>query len=164
VSRHAIDIAAPPDDVYARIADPRQRSAWLPELETTDAPDRPVERGDRFLGVASVAGHRVVGHSEVVAASAAAGRLEERVVVGARFTTSWTVTPHRDGQGCRVTHAIDFDYPRGLLGPLERWVLGRWAGRLQRAGLQRLAAVTTTGSAPPPRSHRWPRRSTRSSQ
>lgn len=172
--RLVVDIAAPAADVYACIADPRRRPAWLPELQaTSDVPDRPLEQGDRFVGYAATVGHRVVGHSEVVAADHAAAHLEERVVIGARFRTSWTVTPNDSGQGCRVTQEIEFDFPQGTAGRLERWVLERYAARMQRVGLRRLAELTSrdgdgdgatrSGSSQRRRSRWSPRRSARSS-
>lgn len=172
--RLVVDIAAPVADVYERLADARQRPAWLPELQaTSEVPDRALEEGDRFVGYAAVAGHRIVGHSEIVAADHATARLEERVVIGARFRTSWTVTPNESGQGCRVTQEIEFDFPQGAAGRVERWVLERYAARMQRVGLGRLAELTSGasgGDAPTKsgsgrrRRSRWsPRRSARSS-
>ena len=139
--RHTVHIAAPAADVYARITDPRRRPEWLPELiGTSDVPDQPLREGDRFVGYAELLGHRLVGHSEVRAADAASGRLEERVVIGARFTTTWDVTPTTtDGSACRVTHDIDVEFPQGPLGNVVRWLLTRYLDRLQRRGLQRLA-------------------------
>ncbi len=141
MSRHAARIAAPADEVYARIADPHGRSAWLPELErTTGVPDRPLEPGDHFVGYASVLAHRFVGHSDVVVADHDAFHIEEQVIIGARFRTAWTVTPTDapNGGGCEVVHELDVELPEGPLGRIERWVLGRYLDRLQRKALRRL--------------------------
>jgi hypothetical protein len=157
VPSHTVRIAAPAADVYARIADPRRRSEWLPELDgTSDVPERPLQEGDAFIGYPVLLGHRLVGRSSVVAADHDACRLEERVVVGASFRTAWTVA-EVDG-GCVVTQEIAFDFPRGAVGRVERWVLDRYAARMQRAGLERLArtaaASRASGSAPRQR-WRW---------
>lgn len=164
---HRIEIAAPAADVYARIADPHRRTEWLPELQSTsNVPDRPLQEGDSFLGHPVLLGHRLIGHSTVVRADHDACHLEEHVVVGGSFRTAWTVTAARDkdededggGTACVVTQRIEFDFPQGTMGRLERWVLERYAARMQRAGLERLA-TTMCGSAPRPRSRWWPRRS-----
>ena len=145
MSRHHVDIDAPADQVYALIADARRRPIWLPELQATDAtPARPLEKGDRFVGYASLLGHRFVGASEVVDAQPA-NRLEEHVVIGARFRTAWDITPNADGHGCRVTHDIDVEFPQGRLGHIERWLLSRYLERLQRKGLRRLAERSAAG-------------------
>ena len=170
MTRLAVDIAAPAAEVYARIADPRQRPAWLPELQaTSELPDgRALEAGDRFVGYAALLGHRFVGHSEVVVADHAAARLEERVVIGARFRTSWTVTATGErGDTCRVIQDIDVEFPQGPIGTVERWVLNRYLNRLQREGLDRLAELTSPGATRSGSSQRrrwrwWPRRSARS--
>lgn len=144
--RHTVRIAARPDDVYARIVDPRRRTAWLPELEgTSDVPDRPLQCGDSFVGYPALLGHRLVGRSAVVAADHDERHLEEHVVVGAGFRTAWTVTSADDG--CVVTQDLEFEFPQGTIGRVERWVLERYAARMQRAGLERLARTATTTTA-----------------
>ena len=131
-------MAAPPHRVYELIADAHARSTWLPELHAVSgAPDRELREGDRFVGVASLLGHRFVGNSEVVEATPG-HRIAEEVVIGARFRTAWTVTTDTDGS-CRVSHDIDVEFPQGPFGRLERWVLTRVLDRLQRQGLKRLA-------------------------
>ena len=149
-SNHAVavtmDVDAPPAAVYELIADARRRATWLPELETTpDAPDRPLTKGDRFVGYAELLGHRFVGSSEVVDADPGQG-LVEQVVIGARFRTAWNVTPSGDGTSCRVTHEIDIEFPQGPMGRIERWVLARYLVRLQRKGLRRLAQAAAGAS------------------
>ena len=140
--RHRVRVDAPAATVYAFIADARQRPTWLPELaETAGAPDRPLATGDRFVGYATLLGHRFVGASEVLEAEPGL-RLEEEVVIGARFRTAWQITPAGENNGrpaCEVVHRIDIEFPQGALGTLERWVLTRYLSRLQRKGLRRLA-------------------------
>lgn len=84
--------------------------------------------------------HRFVGASEVVEATAGQ-TIEERIVIGARMRTRWTV--ERTADGCEVTHELDVDFPGGPLGRLERWVLERRLSRMQRAGLARLQTEAT---------------------
>jgi carbon monoxide dehydrogenase subunit G len=147
VPRHAVHVDAPPATVYELIANPRRRARWLPELQTTgNMPQRLLEVGDRFVGHTSMLAHRFVGASEVTEAQPN-DHLEEDVVIGARFRTRWDIAPDDDGDGdgehtgCRVTHDIDVEFPQGPLGRIERWVLSRYLDRLQRRGLQRLAAT-----------------------
>lgn len=135
-------IDAPAHAVWEHLAVAPRRAEWLPELDATDAPARPLEAGDRFDGYSSLLAHRFVGSSEVVRADAPA-LLEERVVIGARFVTRWELVGV-DGGATTVRHTVEVEFPGGPFGPLERWVLGRRMRRLQRAGLRRLAALVSS--------------------
>jgi len=121
------------------LADLSSRPNWLAELRQVDAPPGPAAVGTRFTGESSLLFHDFAGVSEVVVAEP--GRaLEEHVVLGARMVSRWTLD--RDGATrTRVTHVIDIDFPTGPLGRIERWVLRRRLGQLQRRSLRALAGV-----------------------
>lgn len=132
-------VQAQPHDVYCLVADPTKRVRWLPELDATSAPARPLVRGDRFDGVSSIWGHRFLGTSDVVDADADT-RLEERVVLGAALRTTWTFKDNGHG-GTVVTNVFEVDFPDGPLGRAARLLLRRRLAHMQRAALGRLGQM-----------------------
>lgn len=133
---HATDVAAPPEDVWAVLADPSTRPSWMTELVEVDAAPGQVAVGDRFNGRSSILFHDFIGASEVTEAEP--GRhLVEEVVIGARFVSRWGVRSTE--AGARVHHTIDVEFPAGPFSPLERWVLRRRLLRMQRQSLANLA-------------------------
>jgi uncharacterized protein YndB with AHSA1/START domain len=133
---HVADVPAPPDVVWACIADPTARAAWMTELQRVDAPPRPVEVGDRFNGQSSILLHDFIGASEVTEADRDRV-LEEDVVIGARFVSRWEITA--SGDGSSVHHTIEVQFPGGVFSPIERWVLRRRLLQMQKASLRNLA-------------------------
>lgn len=136
---HVQEVAATAEAVWAVIADPTQRPAWMTELRRVDADPGEVEAGDRFLGESSLLLHDFVGASEVTVAEAPK-LLAEEVVIGARFVSRWELVPSADGSTTTVRHSIDVEFPAGPFSWLERWVLRRRLLRMQRASLRNLAA------------------------
>ena len=133
---HTTAVPAPPEEVWAVLADPRTRPSWMTELVEVDASPGPVAVGDRFNGRSSILFHDFIGSSEVTAAEP--GRhLAEEVVIGARFVSRWEVTA--TDEGAEVHHTIDVEFPSGPFSPLERWVLRRRLLRMQRQSLANLA-------------------------
>lgn len=130
-------------NVRELIVNPRRRAEWLPELDITGAPDRPLVAGDAFEGYASLLGHRFAGRSDVIAADDRS--IEERVVIGARITTRWDLIAAGDGS-TEVTHTLDVEFPRGPFGWLERWVLTRRLATMQRDEMRRLAGAVEVRS------------------
>ena len=121
------------------LADLSSRPDWLAELRHVDAPPGPATVGTRFTGQSSLLFHDFAGVSEVVVAEPGK-TLEEHVLLGARMVSRWTLERHADSDArTRVTHVIDIDFPTGPLGRIERWVLRRRLGQLQRRSLAALA-------------------------
>ena len=133
---HVADVPAPPDEVWASIADPTLRVAWMTELQRVDAPPGPVEVGDRFNGQSSILLHDFIGASHVTEAEPERV-LEEDVVIGARFVSRWEIT--RTSTGSSVHHTIDVQFPGGPFSPIERFVLRRRLLQMQKASLRNLA-------------------------
>jgi uncharacterized protein YndB with AHSA1/START domain len=127
---------ASPEALFTVVADPARRPQWLAELQEVDTPPGPAVAGTRFSGKSSVLFHDFIGDSEVVSAEAP-HRLSEQVVIGARFTSTWTFEPAGDGS-TRVVHRIEIDYPGGPFSWLEKRLL---AWRLRRTQRQSLAAL-----------------------
>lgn len=133
------EIEAPPEAVWAVVADPSLRPAWMTELRRVDAAPGEVSVGDRFLGESSILLHDFIGASEVTAVEAPK-LLAEEVVIGARFVSRWELVPSLDGVSTTVRHTIDVEFPAGPFSWLERWVLRRRLLRMQQASLRHLAA------------------------
>ena len=123
---------ASPEALFAFVADPSRRPDWLPELQSVEA----IEDG-RFAGRSALFGHEFVGESEVMRAEEPTV-IAERVVIGARFTSTWTFEPAADGT-TRVRHEIALDAPSGPLGRVSRRVLQWRLRRMQRASLRALS-------------------------
>ena len=134
---HITDVAAPPDEVWAVLAEPTTRPSWMTELREVDAAPGPLEVGDRFAGRSAILLHDFIGESEVTESEV--GRsLAEEVVIGARFVSRWEVRPSGE-RGSTVHHTIDVQFPAGPFSPIERWVL-RWRLlRMQKQSLANLA-------------------------
>lgn len=133
---HAMDVAAPPGEVWAVLADPSTRPSWMTELTEVDAAPGPVAVGDRFNGRSSIFFHDFIGASEVTE-SQPGRRLVEEVVIGARFVSRWDVTA--TSAGATVHHTIDVEFPVGPFSPIERFILRRRLLRMQRQSLANLA-------------------------
>ena len=134
---HEEHVPASPADVWEVLADPTHRPSWMTELKRVDAEPGLLEVGDRFDGESSILLHDFLGASLVVEVEPER-RLAEQVVIGARFTSRWHIDA--DGDGSKVRHTIDVEFPNGPFSPLERWVLRRRLLRMQRASLGNLAA------------------------
>ena len=133
---HVAEVPASPEEVWACIADPTARPAWMTELHRVDAAPGPLAVGDRFNGESSILLHDFIGASEVTEADP--GKvLAEEVVIGARFVSRWEVTALAEGSS--VHHTIDVQFPAGPFSPLERWVLRRRLLQMQKASLRNLA-------------------------
>lgn len=130
-------VAAPPDEVYAVIADIARRPQWLSELRKVDAPDGPVEVGTRFTAQPSMMLHHMVGVSEVVRAEPGHA-LAEEIHVGTRFLSEWELVP--SANGTVVRHRMTFEFPGGPLSRLERWVMRRRVAAMQKKSLEALAS------------------------
>ena len=161
---HEAVVEATRGQVYACIAVPSRRPAWLRELRAVEPERSPVGdtghpnreasvsndlargrglvdgavvAGDRFAGRAALLGHELLGRSEVVVAEADATLVED-VVIGARFTSSWTLDEVGVGR-TRVRHVVEIDFPRGPLGLAARLLLGWRLRAMQRSSLRALA-------------------------
>lgn len=122
---------------YDVIADASARPSWMVELQAVDARPGPVGAGDRFEGEAELLKHRFIGRSEVTDA-VPGRRIEERVVIGARFTSSWEIEDAGEGRSV-IRHQLAVEFPRGALGWLGRWILAARLRRMQRRSLSELA-------------------------
>ena len=131
-------LPASPERAWDEVAAVPRRPRWLVELhEVHGAPARAAE-GDRFTGESRLFLHHFVGTSEITEAQPGAS-LSEEVYLGARMVSTWTFAA--EGDGTRVRHRIDIDFPNGPLGVVLRALL-RWRmRRMQRDSLRNLADV-----------------------
>ena len=96
-----VEIARPPDEVFAFVSDPTKLSAWQDAEEVQQLTEGPVRAGTRFREVHKAMGRRRVELTEVVECDP--GRLFHiRVVEGPPVDGRWEFAPARGG-GTRVT-------------------------------------------------------------
>jgi uncharacterized protein YndB with AHSA1/START domain len=96
-----VEIARPPHDVFAFVADPTKLSAWQDADEVQQLTEGPVQAGTRFREVHKAMGRRRVELTEVVECDP--GRLSHiRVVEGPPVDGRREFAPTPDG-GTRVT-------------------------------------------------------------
>jgi hypothetical protein len=131
------------DDVYAAVADLRQRPTWLTEMSEVDAPPGPAQAGTRFTATSSLLLHSFHGASDVREADGVS-RLTEEVHLGARFQSTWTIVPTPTGSVLR--HRIELDLPTGPLGWIARIALGWRLRQMSRRSLRLLARRLSSAS------------------
>jgi uncharacterized protein YndB with AHSA1/START domain len=96
-----VEIARPPEEVFAFVTDPAKLSAWQDAEEVQQLTDGPVRAGTRFREVHKMLGRRRVELTEVVECDP--GRLFHiRVVEGPPVDGRWEFAPTPDG-GTRLT-------------------------------------------------------------
>src|SRR3954466_9081191 len=96
-----VEIARPPEEVFAFVTDPAKLSVWQDAGEVQQLTEGPVRAGTRFREVHKVMGRRRVGLTEVVECDP--GRVFHiRVVEGPPVDGRWEFAPTRSG-GTRVT-------------------------------------------------------------
>src|SRR3954447_12775785 len=100
MARTAVEIARPPEEVFAFVTDPAKLSRWQDAEEVEQLTDGPVRAGTRFREVHKVLGRRRVELTEVVECDPARV-FHIRVVEGPPVDGRWTFEP--SAAGTRVT-------------------------------------------------------------
>src|SRR3954467_4736802 len=101
MARSTVEIARPPREVFAFVADPAKLSAWQDAEEVQQLTDGPVQAGTRFREVHKVMGRRRGELTEVVECEPARV-FHIRVVEGTPVDGRWEFAPTPSG-GTRVT-------------------------------------------------------------
>jgi uncharacterized protein YndB with AHSA1/START domain len=97
-----VQIARPPEEVFAFVTDPAKLSAWQDAEEVQQLTEGPVRAGTRFREVHKVMGRRRVELTEVVECDP--GRLFRiRVVEGPPVDGRWEFAPTATGTGVTFT-------------------------------------------------------------
>src|SRR4051812_28886059 len=101
MARSTVEIARPPEEVFAFVADPAKLSEWQDAEEVQTITDGPVQAGTRFREVHKVMGRRRVELTEVVECDP--GRVFHiRVLEGPPMDGRWEFAP-TPGGGTRLT-------------------------------------------------------------
>jgi hypothetical protein len=134
-------INAPPQDVYAIIAD--YQHGHLQILPKPPFVSLEVEQGGTGAGTVIRVQMRVLGRLQsfgAVISEPEPGRvLVETNDTG--YVTTFTVEPRAEGRQAYVTIATTANGRAGLLGALERWFVSRLLGPIYVRELAQLAAV-----------------------
>ena len=139
----AVEIARPPAEVWAYLADPSHLPDWQEDVEEVrDAPGGPLGAGATFTEVRSFLGKRAESTLEVTAADP--GReLSLRTVSGpVQVSISHRLEPAGDGTLVFVEAEADAGKLLGLGGPLLR----KAAERRARSDFERLKALLEAGT------------------
>jgi carbon monoxide dehydrogenase subunit G len=139
----AVEIARPPADVYAYLADPTHLPDWQEDVEEVrDAPGGPLPAAATFTEVRSFLGKRVESTLEVTAADP--GReLSLRTVSGpVQVSIRHLLEPTGDGTLVLLEAEADPGKLFGLGGPLLR----KAAERRARGDFERLKALLEAGT------------------
>ncbi len=139
----AVEIARPPAEVYAYLADPAHLPDWQEDVEEVrDAPGGPLPSGATFTEVRSFLGKRVESTLEVTTAEP--GReLTLRTVSGpVKVSIRHRLEPAGDGTLVLLEAEADPGKLFGLGGPLLR----KAAERRARGDFERLKAVLEAGA------------------
>jgi carbon monoxide dehydrogenase subunit G len=134
----AVEIARPPVQVYALLADPSNLHLWQDEVdEVRDAPVGPLAAGSSFTEVRTFMGKRVESELEVTA-SEPGREFSLRSLSGpVRFSARHLLEPTDDGTLLTLVADVDVGRLFGLAGGLVR----RTAERRARSDFERLKAV-----------------------
>jgi uncharacterized protein YndB with AHSA1/START domain len=144
--RRSVDIAAPPEHVWALLEDVRR----LPEYsesteEVREAPERLTTVGQEYVQVGRLLGVRLTSRWRVTAIEP--GQLlssEGTLAAGVRYTLTQRLAPLPDG-GSRLALEIDYTLPGGRLG---RFAARAGAeGRAGREAQAVLDGIRTTAEA-----------------
>jgi carbon monoxide dehydrogenase subunit G len=138
----AVEIARPPAEVYAYLADPTRLAEWQADVEEVrDAPGGPLAAGATFTEVRAFLGKRVESTLEAVIAESGRELTLETVSGPVRVSIRHTLEPSEAGTVLRVAGEADPGKLLGLGGPLVR----RAAERRARGDFERLKAVLEAG-------------------
>lgn len=142
-----VDIAAPPDRVWALLEDVRRLPAYSAGTdEVRDAPERLTAVGQSYVQVGRVLGMRMTSHWRVVGIEP--GRLlrsEGTPGPGTHYLLTQRLEPLPDG-GTRLSIDIDYTLPGGALGRLAaRAGLESRAGREAQDVLEGIRATVEAG-------------------
>jgi uncharacterized protein YndB with AHSA1/START domain len=134
--RHSIEIARPPDEVFAYVTDPSKLPTWQDAEEIVQLTPGPVGAGTRFREVHKALGKRRVEITEVVVFEPGR-RFEIRVVEGPPVDGRWDFEPADAGTRLTLTPIAHLSGPLRVADPLLAFgtalAFVRFHRRLKRA-------------------------------
>jgi carbon monoxide dehydrogenase subunit G len=136
-----IEIARPPEDVYAYLADPRNLADWQEEVaEVRGATGEPLPAGAAFTEVRTFLGKRIESEIEVIGSDPGREYSLRSRTGPVRFSVRHLLEPAGAGTRLRLVGEADPGKLFGVAGPLLR----RAAERRTKADFRRLKAVLET--------------------
>lgn len=136
-----IDIAAPPEDVYAILMDPERLEDWVTIHDALlDAPDGPLEKGSKLTQRLKIAGKCFTVRWTVVENERARRVVwEGRGPMRSKASAIYQLAP--DGDGTHFSYLNEYELPGGPLGRLAGPVVGRLTGGELERSLKRLRGL-----------------------
>ena len=114
----SIDVARPPDEVFAYVTDPTRFGEWQRDVVAVRVEGgRPPGVGSRFTTIRRIGGVERTMTQEITELTAPMSWAARGVDGPVRPSATVTVEPLGDGAGSRVTFALDFE-ARGIGRPL----------------------------------------------
>jgi uncharacterized protein YndB with AHSA1/START domain len=114
----SIDVARPPDEVFAYVTDPTRFGEWQRDVVAVQVEGgRPPGVGSRFTTIRRIGGVGRTMTQEITEPTAPMSWAARGVDGLVRPSATVTVEPLGDGAGSRVTFALDFE-GRGIGRPL----------------------------------------------
>ena len=139
----AVEIARPPAEVYAYLADPTHLPEWQEDVEEVrDAPGGPLEAGSTFTEVRSFLGKRAESTLSVAAAEPGTEFSLATVSGPVQVSIRHRLEPAGAGTLVLVEAEADAGKLLGLGGPLLR----KAAERRARGDFERLKALLEAGA------------------
>ena len=134
--RQSVEIARPPDEVFAYLTDPDKLSTWQDAEEVRQLTSGSVGPGTRFREVHRALGRRRVEITEVVVFEPGR-RFDIRVVEGPPVDGRWELEPAGAGTRLTMTPSARLPGPLRVAAPLVELataaVMSRFHRRLKRA-------------------------------
>ncbi len=120
-----IEIAAPPDEVYAVMMDPGRLEEWVTiHREVSGAPEPPLSEGDSFEQKMALAGKSFkVTWTVTRADPPSAADWEGKGPAGSGARVGYRIDAA--GDGSKVRYENEFDFPAGFLGSVAGRLLVR---------------------------------------
>jgi carbon monoxide dehydrogenase subunit G len=133
-----IDIAAPLEDVYRVVMDPRRLADWVTIHEQlVHAPRGQLSEGDELAQKLKVAGQTFkVSWTVVKAHSPRDVEWQGRGPMGTKARVCYWLEP--DGDGTRFHYVNEYELPGGPLGKMGARIFERTAGKEADKSLERL--------------------------
>ena len=150
VMEYAVDIAAPPGEVFRVVGDPRSKLVWVPGIKRVEMlPERPPGLSSRYLASSGVGGLEFVLREEIVDWQPPYRLAYRGASPWGRFLARWEIEPTPSGS--RAFYRMDYWFPGGRLGR----AVGKVAAAIVGPPMSRLSATKVKEAV---EEHKWVQR------
>ena len=140
------DVAAPPDAVYALVADVRNMGRWSPECRSCEWVDEPGVVGSHFKGRNRNGPMRWTTTARVLAADPGQ-EFSFATVAGDKLSTRWTYRFEPAGGGTTLTESFESIYTPPMIALFERLFMRNRQAQLEDGMRRTVAAIKAAAEA-----------------